>query len=162
MQESIQTIKDAVAEHCRLREKAELKDTLDLTGNGTLEWETSLILEVRTKVEGSEEGVNAFTQAVPVQFTVTFDAAHQHVPVYLQWGKVDTPVWQAAEPVIRERLEGQIDKQVRFFADREVVELCIIYPMHEFDFDYVYEEIVTHFGLVNSIFFEKAQEEKKG
>ena len=97
MKAAIENIRTAVAEHCRSREKTELKDSVDLSGTGKLEWESSLILEVRTKIEGKEEGVNSFTQAVPVQFTLGFSAADQHIPVCLQWGKVEATIWQAAE-----------------------------------------------------------------
>ena len=158
MKDAIEHIRHEVIEHCQDKEKAELRDSLDEAGSGKLEWESSLILEVRTRIEGIEEGTNSFTQAVPVQFTLSFEPATQHITVYLQWGKVDTAIWQAAEPVIIERLADQGDKHVAFFSDREVVELHIVYPIHEFDFEYVYEETVTYFGLINSIFFEKVQE----
>lgn len=160
MQDKVKKIKDEVREVSRDRDKAVPVETTDSMGNECLEWQTALVLEVKgapaEEDEEGEKGDPLYRQTIPVQFDISFDLEKRKIYMFMQWGRIDGAVWARSASTIQDQFKESPDVQVRFSKDREVVELGVIYPIVEFDFGYVYEEMASYFGMVNSIFFKKA------
>ncbi len=157
MSEIVEKIKSAILQHCSQNDKTIPRKTTDSASNASLEWETSLILEFREKHKKNHTEKN-FSQSIPVQFDVSFDELNHKIYVFLQWGRIDKKLWKQAEKSIVKEINDRGDVSVRFTEENEVVELGIIYPFQEFDFPFVYQEIVSFFGLLNGILFHKANE----
>lgn len=155
--ESAEKIKRSISDFCLKGEGILTKSTTDSAGNDCVEWQTYLILEV---VSGGEEKSerSLSRQFVPAQFDVSFDLKRRLILVFLQWGKIEPPVWQKAEAEVKTALEKDETITARYYPERQVVELGAFYPFHEFAFSIVYEEIIGYFGLVNAVFFKTAND----
>jgi hypothetical protein len=156
MSEDLQQIKKLISDFCRKSESIEVRETTDSAGNSCLEWKTQIILELlgTRGQKGKEERLSR--QHIPVQFDVSFDITHQKIMVFLQWGKVEPELWDNAREEIEKELEKEGNVKTRYYTDRQVIELCARYPVHEFDFAFVYEEVVSFFGIANGLIFKNA------
>ena len=156
MIDSVKKITDEVLEHCLEYEGVEVKRVKDNVGNECLEWETKLRLEVTGVASDSDEELKKHSITMKAQFDLSFDEANKKIYYFLQWGRVEKKVWEDSAKAIEDAFMEYVEANVRFNTDREVVELSIKYPFHEFDFDYVYKEAISYFALVNRIFYENA------
>lgn len=156
LSENTEPIKKKIREFAKSSEKIEVLDTTDSAGNSCLEWRTVIILEMFGERGESRKEERLLRQQVPVQFDVSFDEKQHHIMVFIQWGRIDAAVWKESENEIRTELSKDGNIIVRFHEEREVIELCIIYPFHEFDFPFVYEEIVSVFGMINGYLFRRS------
>ena len=156
--ETVESLKRSITDFCEKTEGLAVTENTDSAGHPCLEWKTYLILEV-VAGGGEKEEKSLSRQFVPAQFDVSFDESHHTIRVFLQWGRIDPDVWKTAEAEVRKELSEEVNLDVRFYEDRQVLELCLRYPFHEFDFSIVYEEIIGHFGLANAIFFKTSNDD---
>jgi hypothetical protein len=155
MAETAESIKKKTAEFVMQNEGITVQPTTDSKGNECLEWQTSLILEVLEDAKsGGKKSLSR--QTVSVQFDLSLDAQRKSLVLFLQWGRIEPSAWAKAGDDITQGLKRGLNVSVRFHEERGVVELGLVYPFHEFDFAYVYKEIVSYFGFVNGMFFKKA------
>jgi hypothetical protein len=154
--DDIELIKKSIREYAHSTESIEVTDTTDSAGNQCLEWRTVIILEMfgAKARHGKEERLSR--QQVPVQFDVSFDKPQKHILVFIQWGRIEPSIWFDSEQEVRAELAKEGNIILRYHEDREVMELCVVYPFHEFDFAFVYEEIVSIFGMINGYLFRKS------
>jgi len=156
MDNSFQQIKSLISDFCSKSESIQVVETTDSAGNACLEWKTQIILELLGSRgrKGKEERLSR--QHIPVQFDVSFDVTRRKILVFLQWGKVEPELWENAREEIEKELEKEGNTSIRFHKERQVIELCVLYPSHEFDFAFVYEEVVSFFGIANGLIFKNA------
>ena len=159
MQEDLKQIKTLISEFCLKTESIHVQETTDSAGNDCLEWKTQIILELLGTRGSKEKEERLSRQHIPVQFDVAFDVPHRKIMVFLQWGKVEPSLWDGAREEIENELGKEGNAQIRYYADRQVIELRVIYPVHEFDFAFVYEEVVSFFGIANGLIFKNANPE---
>lgn len=157
MDESPSKIKKSISDFCLKNEGLLVKQTTDSAGNDCVEWQTSLILEVVAGVQEKKER-SISRQTVPAQFDVSFDEKQRVIRVFLQWGKIEPSLFRSAETEVMSEMRKDGTVKVRYHGDRQAVEVCALYPFHEFDFSVVYREVVGHFGLINAIFFKSANQ----
>lgn len=159
MATELEGIKANIAEFCQKTESITVAETFDSAGNPCLEWRTSIILELfGADNQGSNEE-QLSRQTVPVQFDVSFDTRASKILVFLQWGRIEPADWSRASAEIEAELQKESNVHIRYYGDRQVAELCLIYPFHEFDFAFVYEEAVSYFGIANGLLFKNAHGE---
>ncbi len=156
MNENLELIKTQISDFCQKSESINVEETTDSAGNKCLEWKTQVILELlgTRGRRGREERLSR--QNIPVQFDVSFDTGRSKILVFLQWGKVEPLLWENAQAEIKEELDKEGNANMRYDNERQVIELCVIYPVHEFDFGFVYEEVVSYFGIANGLIFKNA------
>jgi hypothetical protein len=157
MEKEKEKIQQDIIDYCLKNEGISVNRTTDSGGNECIEWQTALILEVMASDE-QEKDKSLSRQSVSVQFDVSFDMKTRKIIVFLQWGKIEPSLWTSTESQILGELKKEGNIHVRYYGDRQVIELGLVYPFHEFDFSYVYKEIISHFGFINGIFFKRANE----
>ena len=158
MPENLQQIKSMISDFCMKSESIQVTETTDSAGNACLEWKTQVIIELLSAKgrRGPEKRLSR--QNIPVQFDVSFDTARNKIMVFMQWGKIEPILWENAQTEIIQELEKEGNVQILYHHDRQVIELHVIYPVHEFDFAFVYEEVVSFFGITNGLIFKNANQ----